>query len=40
MKDVLKDKEIFEGIVIECFYNICEYYNNDIKIIRKYTNEK
>ena len=29
-------KGLVERVVLDCFYNICNYYNVDKKIIKKY----
>ena len=38
MKDVVKYEKIVDEIVLKCYYNICKYYNKDIKIIEIFFN--
>lgn len=35
-KNVVKEEKMIDEKVLECYYNICRYYNKDIKIINKY----
>lgn len=37
-KEILKEieKGLVERVVLDCFYNICNYYNIDKKIIKRY----
>ena len=37
-KEMLKEieKGLVESVVLDCFYNICNYYNAYKKIIKKY----
>ena len=37
-KEMLKEieKGLVERVVLDCFYNICNYYNVDKKIIKRY----
>ena len=40
MRNVEKDEEVFDEKVIECYYNICRYYNNKQEIINRYIKMK
>lgn len=35
-KDVVLNEEIIDEKVLKCYYNICRYYNKDVKIIEEY----
>ena len=36
VEDVVKNERTIDEKVLKCYYNICRYYNKDIKIINKY----
>lgn len=38
MKDVVEDKKIVDKKVLRCYYNICKYYNQNIKLIEIFLN--
>ena len=36
MRNVEKDEEVFDETVMECYYNICRYYNKKRETINRY----